>query len=151
MRRVVAVLAGSMLAMIAAAGPAAANVQRLTIRDPGWVNSSACSAGPTCTASSLATVEISIKCPVGEVFTLILTVKQDGGDTQGTTQEGGECTGSGLQRYVNVVPDSGAFHPGSAKVKASALSNQGAGAGAGVFDVNVDRKITLVAGGPPCC
>lgn len=154
MRRFVAALAGSMLTLIAAAGPAAADVQRLAIKDPGYVSNvcsvgdaAVCGSGPT---SQLATVEVSIKCPVGEAYTLVVTLKQ-GDTTEGMTQQGGDCTGTAQQRYVNIVPSSGSFEPGRAKAKASASSTPGAQAGTGAFQANVDRRITLVKGGPPCC
>ena len=156
MRRFLSTLAAASVVLIAAAGPAAADVQKLAIKDPGWVGGSVCSTGPTCTfgtisESNQATIEVVIKCPSGEIYTLFVTVKQDTGE--GTNQTGGECSGEAQRRLVSVYSENGYFHPGRAKAKASAFSDPGAApiATAGVFEANVDKRITLVQGPPPCC
>jgi hypothetical protein len=152
MRRFMATLGAISLALIASAGPAAADVQKLVIKDPGWVQSNVCQAGTSCGdgfSNTQAIIELVIKCPEGEVYTLVVLVKQ-GDENQGTTQTGGECSGDGRHTFVGVEPDTGSFSPGSAKVKASAFSDPGGGpsSSAGVFDVNTDRKITLIEGSP---
>jgi hypothetical protein len=152
MRRFMAALGAISLALIASAGPAAADVQKLVIKDPGWVTSNVCELGPSvCSSgetSNTAVIELVIKCPEGESFTLIVLVKQ-GDENQGITQTGGGCTGDGQQRFVEVNADTGSFSPGKAKVKASAVSNVVGAGDSGAFDVNTERKITLVDGPPP--
>jgi hypothetical protein len=151
MRRFMAALGAISVGLIAAAGPASANVGKLVIKDPGWVNTNVCEAGVTCTAApaTQAIIELTIKCTAGEIYTLFVLVKQ-GSENQGTTQTQGECSGSGQTVFVGVEPDTGSYSPGGAKVKASAYSDPGGGAGSasGVFEANTDRKITLVEGSP---
>jgi hypothetical protein len=150
MRRLVAAVCAAGLAFIASAGIASADVEKLVIKDPGYVNSNVCEAGTFCSTgggSTNAVIDLVIKCPEGESYTLIVLVKQ-GDENQGQTQTGGECSGDGQRRFVAVYPNTGSFSPGKAKVKASAVSNTVQAAGSGAFDVNTERKITLVEGGP---
>ena len=156
MRRFIAAVFASSLVLVAAAGPAAADVQKLVIKDPGYVmHNGFCTAGAeACTESpapgASALIDLVIKCSAGEIYTLFVTVKQ-GDDNQGTAQTGGECSGDSERRFVNVYDEVGyGFEPGRAKVKASAFSDPGGAttAAEGVFDVNTEKRITLVEGPP---
>jgi hypothetical protein len=153
MRRFVAAVCTAGFAFMASVGTAAADVGKLVIKDPGWVNSNVCQAGAQVCGEgdygSSATIELAIKCTEGETYTLFVLVKQ-GSENQGTTQTQGECTGSASRRFVQVYPDTGSFSPGGAKVKASAYSDPGGvpASSSGVFEANTDRKITLVEGSP---
>lgn len=132
--RSIVVIATAAFALMATAGPAAASIQRLAIKDPGRAS------------NGVAFVDISIKCPEGESYTLVVTVKQDGGSTQGTSFTNGWCTGSPTIQQVGVEPSSGYFQPGPAKAKASASSSNQVTSSAGAFQANEDRKITLIEG-----
>jgi hypothetical protein len=150
MRRLVAALVAASGLLIVTAVPAGANVQKLVIKDPGFVQSGACDAGSNpCTdgPTNTAVIELAIKCPEGEFFELLVHVKQ-GDENQGQSQTGGDCNGSARQIFVLVTPGTGAFSPGKAKVKASALSSTTAGprSTSGVFQANTDRRITLIPG-----
>ena len=150
MRRLSAALLTAAAVLLATASPAAADVRKLVIKDPGYVASYSCTFGATaCTSvapSTLAIIHLVIKCPSGESFTTFVRVKQDG--AEGTAQEGGSCTGDAEDVNVEVYPSSGSFFPGTARVKASAGSGEASPTGTGSFGITTDRRITLVEGDP---
>lgn len=131
MRRLIAAAAALIAALLLAASPAGASVQKLIIQDPGyWYYGN-------------AIVALTIKCPAGENYTLAVTVKQ-GSENQGTAFQNGECSGSGQYTEVYVESTTGEFQLGQAKAKASASSTTGVSTTAGAFQVNVDKRITLI-------
>lgn len=148
MRRVLATVIAAVFVLLAAAGPAQADVKKLVIRDPGFLFnvtcSGFCSSGVAQTYNG-ATVQVGIKCPAGEFYQLDVRVKQDTGT--GQAGAGGDCTGNLEERLVEVVADSGYFVEGPALVRAKAFSSE-VSPFAPDWDIKTERRIALIQGAP---